>query len=532
MERLMEIRDKILAWWNKFTSKQKTIIIAIGAVVVFTFAILFYVVSRPTYVTVKVCEDTAEASEVVETLESAGIASESSKDGLTIQVEDKYEVDAIYALGAAGFSTTDPTLADYMGSGFSTTESDKQRMYVTFLEDSLEASFRRLKNVKDVVVRIDVEKQDGTLIASNKDASAYIQLELAGTFTADNAAAMARATASRLGNESTAGIVIMDQNANLLYSGEDDYTTAGQASTFLELNNQAESYIKYKVTNALLMTGQFDMVEVAPYLNFDYSTYEQTDHKYSAQEGREEGLKAHETVITEEGSSGSGGVPGTTSNDETGPTYMYQDGNESSSSYESRDTDYLPDESILNKLTPAGVIDYNNSAITVAAIQYNEVHEELVESQGLLDGITWEEYKLTNNTSTKIEVDEDFYSAVATATGMDVSNITIVAYRENLFYDKETADINWNDVLSITMIVIILGVLAFVILHSMGQKQEVEVEEELSVESLLQSTQESDVGDIEVETKSETRKMIEKFVDENPESAANLLRNWLNEDWG
>jgi len=26
--------------------------------------------------------------------------------------------------------------------------------------------------------------------------------------------------------------------------------------------------------------------------------------------------------------------------------------------------------------------------------------------------------------------------------------------------------------------------------------------------------------------------MIEKFVDENPESAANLLRNWLNEDWG
>ena len=38
--------------------------------------------------------------------------------------------------------------------------------------------------------------------------------------------------------------------------------------------------------------------------------------------------------------------------------------------------------------------------------------------------------------------------------------------------------------------------------------------------------------DIEVETKSETRKMIEKFVDENPEAVASLLRNWLNEDWG
>ena len=51
------------------------------------------------------------------------------------------------------------------------------------------------------------------------------------------------------------------------------------------------------------------------------------------------------------------------------------------------------------------------------------------------------------------------------------------------------------------------------------------------MENLLQSAP-AEVEDIEVETKSETRKMIEKFVDENPEAAANLLRNWLSEDWG
>ena len=62
--------------------------------------------------------------------------------------------------------------------------------------------------------------------------------------------------------------------------------------------------------------------------------------------------------------------------------------------------------------------------------------------------------------------------------------------------------------------------------------KEVQKEEELSVESLLQSTPDETVEDIELESKSETRKMIEKFVDENPEAAANLLRNWLNEDWG
>ena len=66
----------------------------------------------------------------------------------------------------------------------------------------------------------------------------------------------------------------------------------------------------------------------------------------------------------------------------------------------------------------------------------------------------------------------------------------------------------------------------------MRSEKVVEEEEEVSVESLLYSTPEVVLDDIEVETKSETRKLIEKFVDENPEAAANLLRNWLNEDWG
>jgi len=52
-----------------------------------------------------------------------------------------------------------------------------------------------------------------------------------------------------------------------------------------------------------------------------------------------------------------------------------------------------------------------------------------------------------------------------------------------------------------------------------------------SVESLLQSTPEPELEDIDVEEKSETRKLIEKFVDEQPEAAAQLLRNWLSEDW-
>ena len=81
------------------------------------------------------------------------------------------------------------------------------------------------------------------------------------------------------------------------------------------------------------------------------------------------------------------------------------------------------------------------------------------------------------------------------------------------------------------MIILIISLLAFVVLRSMKTRKSEEEEEDLSVEGILQSNPEPQLEDIDVETKSETRKLIEKFVDENPEAAANLLRNWLNEDW-
>ena len=129
-------------------------------------------------------------------------------------------------------------------------------------------------------------------------------------------------------------------------------------------------------------------------------------------------------------------------------------------------------------------------------------------------------------------MDEDIFAVVHTATGIPSENISIVAYEVPVFIDREGLDVEAADVVQIVIIVIILGLLAFVILLSMRSAKSEAPVEELSVESLLQSTPAEALEDIELEEKSETRKMIEKFVDENPEAVANLLRNWLAEDWG
>ena len=60
--------DKVLEWWNKFTAKQKTILISAAAGVVLTIAIIATLLTRPQYVLLLNCETTKEA-EVTELLE-------------------------------------------------------------------------------------------------------------------------------------------------------------------------------------------------------------------------------------------------------------------------------------------------------------------------------------------------------------------------------------------------------------------------------------------------------------------------------
>nr|MCR5354214.1 flagellar biosynthesis protein [Lachnospiraceae bacterium] len=122
---------------------------------------------------------------------------------------------------------------------------------------------------------------------------------------------------------------------------------------------------------------------------------------------------------------------------------------------------------------------------------------------------------------------------VSKATGIAPENITIVAYQIPMFEYAQGPNIGITDILQIVLAVLILAMLGFVVLKTLqGTKEEEVVAEQVSVEALLEAKQEEQLEDIGFSEKSEARILIEKFVDENPEAVANLLRNWLNEDWG
>ena len=533
-DKLKEIPAKILEWWNKFTSKQKTIIIAIVAIVIFAFAILVYAISKPQYTKIGTYSSTAESAEVVDILDDAGITHRESADALTIEVETSQLYQANLALGASGIvSDGMPKYSDYVDSSMSTTSSDKEKQWRGLRQAELEKMIETMSPIKNATVILNIPPQNGTLAAQQEESSAFITLELDGVFSSANATYVARAVATSLGNATTANITILDSDGNALFVGGDDYSVAGVANSLQELKNQAESMVANQVKKVLYGTKQYNLIEVTSYLDMDYSNYEETVKEYYANADRTEGMKAHEEQYEAENSNGAAGAPGTDTNDGNNLTgYVNPDYNSSESTEKESLIDYLPNESSNYKVTPAGGINYENSSMAIAMITYREYYEENVENQGLLDGTSWEEFKEANGADIRKEVDEEYYRMAAMATGISQDKISIIAYESPIFYDKEGFQASATDVVSIVMIVLILALLGFVVLRSMRSRKAEPEEEELSVESMLQSTPETVLEDIDVESKSETRKMVEKFVDENPEAAANLLRNWLNDDWG
>lgn len=527
-----KILERVKEWWSKFQPKQKTLIIGIAVVILLAIAILVAVLTRKQYENLVNCESTKEAATIRDLLDGEGLDYKVSSDGLHFDLLSTQVSDANLLLGANNIPTAAYTIDDVLDGSFSTTEADKQKRYKLFLETQIEEDVESMKAVNSASCQLTIPEDNGTLIAQNLETYASVLLELNDEvpFTEENAAAIARLVATGLGNDSTDNITITDVNGKIWFPVEETYSAVEKADTMMMLKQEAETLIKNEVRQVLLGTNEFNQIEVATNVTMDFSQTETVKHNYTPAEGQEQGVLSHEEVYQSNASDGVGGVPGTDSNSET--DYMIDESTGTNTNTYERKSDYLPNEEIITKKDAVGTIAYNNCSVSVAAVRYRVVREEDVKLQGLLDGISWEEYKLANNEKVKLEIDEDLVNMVANATGIPKKNVSFVAYEEVQFIDAIEKTVDFKDIAQIVLIVIILALLAFVVIMSLRTKKEVEEEEELAVEDLLQSNQAEELESIETEQKSEARKLIENFVEENPEAVATLLRNWLDEDWG
>ena len=530
-ERLKAILDKITAWWKKFNTKQRSVLISIVAVVIVALVILGVVISRPTQVELVEAQSASEASTIKGVLEDNNISYEVDSK-LVFFVNKSDEVNAIMALGDNGIPAQAYSIDNVTDGSFSTTEADKQKKYQVYLEDKLKDHLEKQSYVNEASVDITMPDKDGTILKSKEEATAAVTLGLKDSITDDQAYAIARLVATALGNDTTKGITIIDKKANVLYSGGDSDTSAGLATSQLSYKQKLEEQVKNEVKKTLESSNIFQNIEVGMNLDIDFSKTETAQKNYTLPDGQtDSGLLDSEQNYQSDATNGQAAVPGTDSNsDDT--TYTTQDGTPSESSITDNDKKYLNDEKITTSKNDGGSIKYDSSSITVVATRYKVYDESTLEKNGKLKDTSWEEYKAKHADPVKVtDVDQDLVTSVQNATG--ISQISFLVYEQPEFVDKASGVRSLSDILQIAITVLIFALLGFVVFKSTRSSEEEPKEEELSVDSLLEQTAENNepLEDIGYNEKTETRLLIEKFVDENPEAAAQLLRNWLNEDW-
>lgn len=529
-ERIQQILNRIVEWWKNFNTRQKALIISIAAVVVVAFSILGYVVTRPTMVTLITCDTAKDASSVKTLLEDNSISYEVSDDGLTYSVNQEDRANATILLGSNDIPSDGYSISDAIDGSFSTTEADKNKKYQLYLEEKFADDLETISNISSAQVTLSLPNDDGTIISKDEEAYASLILQLSDEMSEEQAAGIAKYVATELGNDSTENIQILDGDGNVLYSGGDESTAAGTATSNMTVQQKAEANVASAVKSVILGTNVYDDVEVGANLSMNFDQQKIEDYHYYVDDGQTQGYLDSKTESTSESTSGASGTPGTDSNDDD-TTYVLEDGTVTSSTTSDITEDYLPSETITTTEKAVGTVDLDSSSITVVATSRVVYNEDTLKANGTLDDMTFDEFVAQNSDRVKTDVDQDFYTMVSNATGISTDNISIVAYQIPMFQYSEGSGRDWTDYLQIALAILIFAMLAFVVFRSMRPQQEETLAEEVTVESLLEA-QEEQLDDIGFNEKSEARVLIEKFVDENPEAVASLLRNWLNDDWG
>lgn len=528
-ERIKQIPVRLLEIWKKYSKKQKAIILSVVGGVVILLVLLIFLLGRTEYVELGKFDDVSLASQAVNLLKDAGIPYTIDSDNVTIRVDEKRKTEAVYLIEDSELKHKAKfSIGQLLESDMSTTNFDKQLRLHLYFQSDIEELLERQEGIDKASISYLPSDTRTSILETNKEIGCSVFLTINNKFKRSSAEAIAITIANSIGNASTDKIKVIDQYGNLLYNGPKN-EESGYASATLEFTKEIDAYYNDLVTRFALMNG-FDFVEPSFHLDINFDKKTEEFREYLAAEGQEQGLFQAWSKITSENQGASGNIPGTDSNDDV--DYYLQENGSGNSSYEEINITYAPSERLTKTVSAWGVVNNQNSSVAIALKKVKDVTEEELNTLGLLGDMSYEEYIIRNSEPVEAEVNPEWYTFFSHVTGIPQNNISVKIYEVTNFIETPDAKTDWSFILKAILTAMIVGLLIFVVFRGMSPVQVTEIEPELSVEQLLATTKENQsLDDIEFSEKSETKRMIEKFVDENPEAVANLLRNWLQDEW-
>ena len=279
-DRLRQMFERFLDFWNRYNRRQKAIVLSSLAVVIITLVILVAILSRPNYKIVATVANYNEMSQVTTILSDNGYAYVTDDKAMTISVKEKDEVDVKMLLATNEIEVEGFGLDDALDSSFDTTESDRIRKWEAYLEYECERLIASLDKVNSAQVRINLQTSENSLFQTATGSSVAVILDLNEEMTDEEAENIAMLLKDAIENLEPKDITILSKTGESLYSG--DVNNSGSVSALnkqLKYAQQLSNVTANEIRNQVLSTGIYGDVKVMVNFDIEWSEFEKVLHE-------------------------------------------------------------------------------------------------------------------------------------------------------------------------------------------------------------------------------------------------------------
>ncbi len=440
-------------------------------------------------------------------------------------------------IGGAGGTNNYGSLYLDKALAFGATDKDKALIEQFEMQTSLTNMINKMGKVQSstVLLNLATASQYALDNAGVKESSAtvMVQVKPGETFTEEDANAIKKAVAASTPKMDEASVVVVDQNNNV-YGSDGVESGSGAVANQIKLEQQTSSVVKNQLVN--LFSPVFGMENISAAVNVKLDFDKQTTESITLSPPTDTGADENKGIITSSkqmaelmyGDQNAQGVPGMDANGGA-PTYQEVINN-------INNTDYYTIQE-----------EYN--------YEVNEVKELIEKAQGDITNIS--ATILINGGDEIANVVDSVRQQAATATGIPIDNITVapMTFAENTLMQQQLEEqkaaveaMQRNQLIqSIIPYAAIIGVILLVvvlILNSIKRKKEMELEaqrlqwmrEQAEREANMPlvdvvADEEIDLDSILEQEKNSTLGQLQSLVQKNPDGIAQILRNWLMEDY-
>lgn len=507
-----EVFNKYKEKWDGFDKFQKiriilSVVIVLGSVIVATF-----LVTRPNYQSL-VSGNASDIGEMSASLTDAAIGHKLANGGTSILVKAKDKDSAQIVLSQSGYLGDSVKLEDSLNlMTFSTTESDKKKIYKEYYETKISAKLVKMDSIIEAIVNLSIPEKS---IFSTEDAdapTASVMVTPEKPLTQPQLKGIASLVASSVEGLKVENVTIVDNTGTVLNEKTETNIMNGLSTTNMEIQANKKKEVETQVK--MLLSDLSDSVKVMAQVVCDFDQEVTSSVTYSSPiEDSDTGmLRSQQINKINSQTTTNGTIVGADSNQGAGA--LNGTGTTSSENSQSINSEYELNQVNKDIVKALGNIDPERSSITVNLLYGNKFAESPISTD---------------------EARETVVKMVANATGINQNRITVTSFK--MAVSEDSNGISGYSILLLIensapyiAAVIIIGIVMIFILRIKASFEDKELEEAALLGANIDIAVGEDDSIKELDNTSELKQQINAFIDKQPDVAAGMLRNWIYEN--